>query len=83
MTTLTIKLGEPLFSFHSKQQWVNKAQSWYSGLKKDSYITIDAAGRICTHGKHFMRAEDEDTYPITVYLIEPEPQPQPQPQAKE
>lgn len=72
---LNIQLGEVLFAFHSKQQWINKAQGWFSGLRKDSYIAIDAAGRICTMGKHFSRAEAESTYPITVYLIEPQPEP--------
>lgn len=71
---MEIQVGPLLFQFDSKLQWVQKAQSWYrhSGVKSSRTIAIDAAGRICTHGREFMRAEEEGTYPIRVYSIEAE-----------
>jgi alpha-tubulin suppressor-like RCC1 family protein len=67
---VTVQLGEELFSFSSKQEWINKAQSWFTqlGCPPNHYICIDNAGRICTKGAEFMRATAENTYPITVYV---------------
>lgn len=75
MKTLHINVGEPLLQFDSYQQWVNRARTWFEGLGKGSYeyICVDVSGRVCTCGKQFMRARDENTYPITVYAIEEAP----------
>lgn len=66
---IELQVMEEMFAFTSEQQWINKAQSWFrnSGVPKGHYICTDAKGRICTIGKHFMRATAEDTYPITCY----------------
>jgi len=68
MPKITIEVGEELFRFHSEQEWINKAQSWFSNFPKDIGICVDSVGRICTIGKHFMRATKESTYPIIVYV---------------
>ena len=69
---ITVKLKREMFSFSSKSQWVNKAASWFAncGVPKSRYLAIDTAGRVCVSGKEFMRAQDESTYPITVYEID-------------
>ena len=56
-----------LFIFHSKQDWVNKAQGRYAncGVRKGFYITLDALGRVMHMGKCFENA----TYPVTVYEL--------------
>jgi len=56
-----------LFSFHCKQDWVNKAQSRYAncGVRKGFYITLDADGRVMHMGKCFENA----SYPVTVYEL--------------
>ncbi len=71
MTERTLILGDELFSFSSEQDWINNAQSRYAncGVPKGYYITVDAAGRVCKIGKHFMRATAEETYPVTVYKM--------------
>ena len=71
MPKVTVNLGNEVFSFTSKQQWANKAHSWFknSGLRPGEYIAIDAWGRVCTKGAEFMRAEEDDTYPVTVYRL--------------
>lgn len=71
MIEVTVKFKRELFSFSSQQEWVNKAKSWYAncGVRAPNYIAIDAAGRVCTKGAEFMRATQENTYPITVYEL--------------
>jgi hypothetical protein len=74
-------LGQELFRFETFQQWVNKAPSWYatSGLSSCKAcgdvrhaVAVDAAGRICRNGKQFMRARDDDSFPVVVYLFDPD-----------
>lgn len=58
--------------FHSFQQWVNKAPTW---LTKDA-ICVDAKGRVCRIGRDFMRARDEDAFPVKFFYefdVQPEP----------
>jgi hypothetical protein len=64
---VNLQLKRELFSFHSKQDWVNKAQSRYSkcGVRKGFYITLDALGRVMHMGKCFENA----SYPVTVYEL--------------
>ena len=66
---ILIQVGEPLFSF---SKWEQKAKSWFANCDVFTWniICIDVVGRICTSGVHFMRAEEEGTYPITAYNIE-------------
>lgn len=67
------RLGNEIFRFNSFVQWVNKASSWFRGAKlRDGlgYVCIDAKGRICQYGKHFIRARDENTFPIVVHEVE-------------
>lgn len=75
MTRLAIELGAEAFRFHSKEHWMAKARDWYWSLglhAGQNAIAIDAAGRICTCGAHFARAEADGTYPIVVYHVDPE-----------
>lgn len=71
MPKVNVMLGDKLFSFSNEQQWINKARLWFerSGVKKGNYICIDSVGRVCTKGAEFMRATEEDTYPIIVYKL--------------
>lgn len=80
MPELTIRVGGALFRFLSKQHWVDKGRSWYAtcGFRPHELITLDAAGRVCRTGAEFMRAEEEGTYPISVYPIDPERAPDPE-----
>jgi hypothetical protein len=71
-----VQLGPEAFRFTNFQQWVNKAQGWFvSRMPFDAqrgkrYVCIDAAGRICVIGSDFMRARDEEKFPIIVFLID-------------
>lgn len=68
-----VRLGNEIFRFTSFSQWVNKASSWFrgAGLRDGyGYVCVDAKGRICQVGREFMRARDEDSFPVIVYSIE-------------
>jgi len=64
-----------LFDFETYQEWVNHATSRYSsiGLSKEDRtqlcITLDDKGRLCRRGGDFMRARDEKTFPVSVYIM--------------
>ena len=76
-STVTVSLGEFLFEFGSEVEWSNKGQAWYASVKgrlasnrretDRGTIAIDARGRVCEFGRHFMRATAEKAYPIKVY----------------
>lgn len=71
-TQVAVQTIETMFSFDSEQQWINKAQGWYGSIynyRRENFLTIDAAGRVCTCGAHFMRATRDNAYPITVYRV--------------
>lgn len=68
-----VRLGNELFRFTSYSQWVNKASSWFRGVRlRDGYgyVCVDSKGRICQIGKHFMRARDDNSFPVVVYSVE-------------
>jgi hypothetical protein len=74
---IPVALGPVALEFDSFQQWVNKAQGWFAALAKNNrnaamkrYLSLDAAGRVCMIGGDFMRARDEGTFPVKVYLID-------------
>jgi hypothetical protein len=67
-----LQVGPELFRFSSHANWVNKASSWFRGVRAGSWVCIDQRGRICNSGKEFMRADKENAFPIVVYLIDPE-----------
>ena len=55
--------------FDSFIQWVNKASSWLTRHpryhpKHFRVRCVDAVGRVCQNGADFMRARDEDAFPI-------------------
>ena len=74
MNSVTVTLGDKLFAFASKQEWVNRGpRIWRVHQATDGRaIAIDAKGRICQSGREFMRAEDDGAYPVTVYRVQPD-----------
>jgi hypothetical protein len=54
-----------------KSRWINMFPGALPELPMtEKYIWIDAKGNSATCGEDFATAEDNDTYPIKVYLIE-------------
>ena len=72
MNKVVVILGEELFSFSCFHQWVNKTHSWYRqhDANSNNSLAIDAKGRVCMRGKDFMRARDEESFPVKVYSKE-------------
>lgn len=61
-TTFQFSNGTPTFyQFHSFQSWVNKAGSWMRGN-----ICVDTKGRVLEIGGDFMRARDENAFPVVL-----------------
>lgn len=75
MITIELKLDKEFFQFSSFNDWVETAGVKFSDtLEKESLlrsdiICIDCAGRICSYGVHFRRAEEEKTFPVICYKI--------------
>lgn len=69
---MDIKLGPELFRFETYKEWQNKAKGWYQsfGASSRNAIAIDQHGRICHQGGHFMRARDDQAFPVVVYLLD-------------
>lgn len=60
-------MSEANQQFDTFQQWVQKASSWLTrreNWEKYPAICFDNQGRWCRIGKDFMRARDEDTFPV-------------------
>lgn len=58
---------DPDGNFPCFQTWVNKATSWIGGTNP---ICFDAKGRRCRIGADFMRARDEETFPVYFWFGE-------------
>lgn len=71
MTTRSIQLGRELFMFDGFNHWCDTAQTKFKEAKVTSQSTIclDANGRICNCGAHFMQAAMDGAYPVRVYLL--------------
>ena len=65
-----------LFEFVDYYEWINRATLCYGniGLSKEEIeqycITLDSKGRLCRKGGDFMRASYDNSFPISVYLLE-------------
>jgi len=70
MSALPVLLGPTLFQFNSFSGWCNHAQyAWKEiSVRADDTLCIDSKGRICSIGRDFMKARDEEAFPITVHL---------------
>ena len=53
--------------FNTFSSWVNHASSWLRGYRSSQIVCLDTQNRICEIGADFMRADEEDTFPIKVY----------------
>lgn len=59
---ISISDNQPVFrQFTSFQQWGDKASTWVNGG-----ICLDKHGRVLKSGGDFMRARDQDAFPVTI-----------------
>lgn len=74
MPEITIYVWKYLYEFSSMNEWVSKASKRHrvSGLTEGEALYVDAKGRICTIGRHFRIAKEENAFPVRVYQIREE-----------
>jgi len=66
---IEVELGPELFHFTTFANWCDTAAGKFhhAGVNGDRVLCLDTKGRICTKGKEFMRARDDDSFPVRVY----------------
>jgi len=66
-----IQPGRKLFEFPSFDNWCDTAKNKYqdAGVRGEDTLCIDRLGRVCGWGKHFMRARDDNAFPVAVFLL--------------
>ncbi len=65
----------PFCTFDSYDHWCAKAGSWLGGVSGGGYkhkkperaICVDMKGRVCSIGRDFMLARDEEAYPVRAF----------------
>lgn len=67
--TITIEAGELLFQFHAYHNWLSTASRKFkiASVQSNDVLCVDRLGRVCNTGREFMRARDEQQFPIMVY----------------
>lgn len=67
---ITVAAGRELFEFTTFENWCNSAQSKFmlAGVTGKDVLCIDSQGRVCQKGLEFMRARDDGSFPVRVYL---------------
>ena len=68
---MDIQLGRELFMFDGFNHWADTAQDKFKAANVTSakVLCIDAKGRVCACGTHFMEAAKDGAYPVRVYLL--------------
>jgi len=68
---MDIQLGRELFMFDGFNHWADTAQDKFKAANVTSakVLCIDAKGRVCAWGAHFMEAAKDGAYPVRVYLL--------------
>jgi hypothetical protein len=68
---MEIQLGREVFMFDGFNHWCDTASEKYKAarLTSSNTVCVDAKGRICAWGEHFMQASKDRAYPIRVYLL--------------
>lgn len=62
--------AEEITTFHTFQQWVDKASSRIGGFSREQrIICIDKEGNTLTIGADFMYARDNNLFPVKAYRL--------------
>lgn len=57
------------FEFTSKQDWVNRAQMYFRGIRHENHICFNVAGQVLETGADFSATEENNLYPVKVYTF--------------
>jgi hypothetical protein len=68
---MDIQLGRELFMFDGFNHWRDTAPEKFESANVTcaKVLCIDAKGRVCVWGTHFMEAAKDGAYPVRVYLL--------------
>lgn len=80
---MQIQCGEKLFEFPTFNDWCNTAQYKFARAgvngtrvvavdqkgRNCAVVAVDQKGRICAWGEHFMKARDDNTFPVEVFRL--------------
>lgn len=68
---MQIEHGEKLFEFQTFTDWLNTAKQKFehAAVRGNRVVAIDQKGRLCGWGEHFMKARDENAFPVQVFLL--------------
>lgn len=62
--------AEHITTFHTFDEWVNKASSRIGGFRKEQeIICFDVNGNTLTIGEDFMVARDKKLFPVKAYRL--------------
>ena len=62
--------AEEITTFHTFQEWVNKASSRIGGFRREQrIICFDVNGNALTIGEDFMYARDNNLFPVKAYRL--------------
>lgn len=62
--------AEHITTFHTFDEWVNKASSRIGGFRKEQIIVcFDVNGNALTIGEDFMIARDKKLFPVKAYRL--------------
>jgi hypothetical protein len=62
--------AEYLTTFHTFEDWVNKAQSRIGGFgAQQQIVCIDEEGNYCHQGEDMMMARDKGWFPVKAYRL--------------
>lgn len=62
--------AEHITTFHTFDEWVNKASSRIGGFRKEQkIICFDVNGNTLTIGEDFMIARDKKSFPVKAYRL--------------
>lgn len=69
MPPVFVELGDEMFMFSTFDNWCDTAQHKFknAGVRSNDVLALDSKGRICQKGFEFMRARDEEAFPVRVY----------------
>ena len=66
-----VQCGDHLFTFNNFNEWVNRPQALFHdhGVSSNEVICLDRKGRMLQKGQEFMRARDDESFPVMVYRV--------------
>jgi len=68
---IEIEVIDKVFEFSTFEDWVNNAKKRFrkNNVYQNNTICVDGSGNLCVIGKNFMKARDDNAFPVKVYRV--------------